>query len=100
MGWRSRRRRRQGREESTLRWTVVGSLAAVAGVIAAVIAIVFGDSGSDSTAEPADSWVRAAVEVRNGPTQARQDARGALQYTNATQPTIYLNLRNDGSRGT
>jgi hypothetical protein len=77
----------------------------VAGVIAlpvaVVIAVAAGSGGSQGTiSNNGPARLRATLDVRNDATHAEPDAAGRYRYTDATQPTIYVNLRNDGHIGT
>lgn len=103
MGRRDREKSAERRHREQVRWAKVGAIAAVVAIGLPLVGLVFreGDDEPSSTERPRmPADLRATLDVRNGPTHAEPDERGRDRYTNDTQPTIFINLRNDGDTGT
>ncbi|MCA1707382.1 MAG: hypothetical protein LC808_30590, partial [Actinobacteria bacterium] len=90
------------RHRETIFWAKVAAFAAVLAIPVTIWLAGTGGSdlstGATTPAHPAK--LRVSLELRNFATHAEQDATGELRYTEATQPRVFINLRNDGGTGT
>lgn len=99
---RKRERVYEQRRHETVKWARIGAVAAVVTIPLSVLLALTagGGDGEADRVERGPAKLRATLDVRSGSTSAEADGNGVLRYTEATQPTIFVNLRNDGETGT